>query len=258
MFLDFTAPFGLGFACERRHDMNVLVVNGSPRGAEGNTDVIARAFLDGACEAGAQAETVYLKDKKINHCTGCFACWTRTPGVCIHKDDMPELLEKMRWADCIVFATPLYVYTVSGLMKDFMDRVIPSVQPFIDVENGLSNHPSRYPKAKSIVLISNAGFPEQAHFSGLKETFRACFRSEEKPLAGMICCAAGPMLGVPELRPNCEWYLDAARLAGREVVEQGRIAAETQATLDRPLVDDPEMYAQVVNANWESMGLTRI
>ncbi len=123
--------------------MNVLLVNGSPRGAQGNTAILDRAFLEGAAEEGAACETVYLKDKTINYCTGCYTCWMKTPGVCIHRDDMPELLDKMRTANVMVFSTPLYIYTVSGLMKDFLDRILPLVHPFIDIRDGLCGHPAR-------------------------------------------------------------------------------------------------------------------
>lgn len=111
--------------------MRILAISGSPRGKNGNTERILRPFLEGARKAGAVTDTVYLKEKNINHCTGCYSCWTKTPGVCIHNDDMPGLLEKVCHADILVFVTPLYVYTVSGLMKDFMDRMLPLVKPFL-------------------------------------------------------------------------------------------------------------------------------
>jgi multimeric flavodoxin WrbA len=111
--------------------MKILAINGSPRGRRSNTDRILQPFLEGAREAGAETETVYLKDLKINHCLGCFTCWTKTPGVCVHKDDMAALFPKVRQADVVVYATPLYVFTVSGLMKDFMDRLLPLADPHI-------------------------------------------------------------------------------------------------------------------------------
>lgn len=240
--------------------MKVLVVNGSPRGAAGNTEVMIQKFLEGAREAGVTTDVVYLKDKKIAHCTGCFACWTKTPGVCVHKDDMPELLLKIRDADVVACATPLYVYTVTGLMKDFMDRLLPLAQPFFEIKNGVCMHPGRYEDSRfrKAVLISNCGFPEQSHFSGLKETFRTWFRGSSRELAGMICCAGGGMLSEPDMRDGLAWYLDAVRQAGREVVEQGSIAVETQLVLDKPLMEDQVLYANTVNAIWRSMGLTPI
>lgn len=234
--------------------MNILVVNGSPRGEDSNTKVLTDAFLAGAAEAGASAETVYLKGKHIEHCCGDFHCWLRTPGVCIHKDDMPELLEKMHNADMVVFASPLYIYTVTGMMKDFMDRMLPLADPHITVDSGTSDHPRRYENGpKQYVLISNCGFPEQDHFSGLKETFRRCFRGEAREISGMICCAGGETLRNPALGEGIQWYLDAVRQAGKEVTANGRISPETQAVIDRPLIEDQHAFAEMANAYFDSV-----
>ncbi|MCE5314075.1 MAG: GNAT family N-acetyltransferase [Armatimonadota bacterium] len=252
----------LTLSCYRKGDkpMNILVVNGSPRGAQGNTEVLVKAFLQGAHDAGAEFETIYLKDKKINHCIGCFDCWFKTPGICVFKDDMPELMAKVPKADMVVCAVPLYIYTVTGLMKDFMDRLLPLAQPFIDLRDGMSTHPSRDNNAalKSFVLISNCGFPEPEHFLGLKETIRCWFRGDDHTIAGMICCAGGSVLQVPELQDGIKWYIDAARQAGREVVENGRIADDTQSTLDQPLIKDQKLFADMANAQFSSMGIERI
>ena len=188
--------------------MNMLAVNGSPRGSKGNTEVILQAFLNGAIEAGAEAETIYLKDKTILHCIGCFTCWIKTPGVCVHKDDMPEILERMRGADLMVYAMPLYVYTVPGLFKDFLDRLIPLAQPFIERRGDHFLHPPRYGQGlRKSVLISNAGFPEGHHFDGLRKTFRLLTSGPDSDLIGEICCAGGPLLRVPELADGVRWYL---------------------------------------------------
>ena len=231
--------------------MKILAVNGSPRGKKSNTDRILQPFLEGARQAGAEAEMVYLQGKKINYCLGCFTCWTKTPGVCVHQDDMPPLLEKMRQADMIIYATPLYVFTVSAQMKTFMDRHIPLLDPHIIDRDGQYIHPMRYESAhEKVVLISNCGFPERHHFSGLVETFRRFTSFPDTDLTATILCPAGELLGPPAMREGLQWYTDAARRAGREVVEQGRITPETQQVLDRPLMD-PTIYSQMANAYWD-------
>lgn len=234
--------------------MKIMAINGSPRGERGNTDRILQPFLEGAREAGAETETIYLKDKKINHCVGCFACWSKTPGICIYKDDMPELLEKMRRADILVYATPLYVYTVSGLMKDFMDRIIPLLKPHIVKRGDQYIHPRRYEGEwpKRVVLISNCGFPERHHFSGLVETFRCFTSGPDMELSATILCPAGELLNVPELQESIQWYIEAAQRAGREFTEGGRITPGTQEVLDRDL-GDPEVYSRMANAHWDSV-----
>jgi multimeric flavodoxin WrbA len=240
--------------------MKILEINGSPRGEQGNTQVLAGEFLHGAREAGAETEVVYLKDKKIEHCTGCLDCMLKTPGVCRHHDDMSDLLLRVREADLLVYATPLYIYNVSGLMKDFMDRQFPLAQPFIDIKDGVCCHPLRYAdmRAKSVALISTCGFPDTESYSGLKETWRIQFRSGKRVMTAMICCAGGTVLHRAEIRGFFQWYLDAARKAGREVVERGHIDEATQAILDRSLIANKEMFASQFNAYLETMGLTRL
>jgi multimeric flavodoxin WrbA len=237
--------------------MKMLVVQGSPRGGHGNTEILAQAFVEGAKDAGAAAaDSVYLKEKNIKHCIGCFTCWTRTPGVCVHHDDMPELLLKVREADVLVLATPLYYFTVSGFMKGFMDRTLPLAQPFMEIKGGRCSHPPRYGSGlQHMVLISNCGFPEQSHFSGLKETFRTMVHGDGLDLKGMVCCAGGELLKAEETRASYEWYLDAVRKAGAEVVREGKISDATQALLDRPLMEDHALYAHHVNEHWLSMGV---
>jgi putative NADPH-quinone reductase len=235
------------------------VINGSPRGECGNTQVLVKEFLKGVKEVGAGTEIVYLKDKKIEHCVGCMDCMLRNPGACRHQDDMPDLIQRLREVDLLVYATPLYVFSFPGLMKDFMDRQLPMAQPFIDIKDGICIHPLRYPSAesKSVVLIATCGFPDTEHFSGLKETWRTSFRSGRRVMSGMICCAGGSMLQRTEARNAIQWYLDAVQKAGREVVEIGYIADGTQSILDRPLVSNKEVFVKHVNAYFEGMGLTR-
>jgi len=239
--------------------MKVLAINGSPNGAKGNTECVLQPFLAGAREAGAETEVIYLKDYEIKHCIGCFTCWAKTPGVCVHKDDMAGLLEKLRQAQVVVYATPLYVFTMSGLMKDFVDRIIPLAQPYIIKRGEHYIHPPRYPLAGDglgkVVLVSNSGYPERHHFSGLEETFRRWTDSPDEELAGVVCCAGGALLQSEAIRESTAWYIEAARQAGREVIAQGRISPETQEILDRPLIPDLDAYVGIVNAFWQSHGI---
>ena len=100
----------------------VLIISSSPR-KNGNSETLAASFAKGAREAGNQVETVYLREKQIGFCKGCFACLKL--GHCVIQDDAVEIAAKMHDADVLVFATPVYYYCVSGQLKTMLDRANP-------------------------------------------------------------------------------------------------------------------------------------
>ena len=100
----------------------VLIISGSPR-KEGNSDILCEQFQKGAEESGNTVEKVDLCKLKIGHCLACYGC--RGKGVCVQKDDMEELLDKMVQADVLVLATPVYFYSMDGQLKTMIDRTLP-------------------------------------------------------------------------------------------------------------------------------------
>ncbi len=100
----------------------VLILSASPRRG-GNSDTLCDEFLRGARDAGHEAEKVFLRDRKINYCTGCGVC--NSTHQCVQKDDMADVLDKMVSADVIVMATPVYFYTMDAQMKTLIDRTVP-------------------------------------------------------------------------------------------------------------------------------------
>lgn len=236
--------------------MNVLAINGSPRGKDSHTDFILQPFLEGARDAGASAETLYLRDHKIRPCTGCFSCWLVTPGQCILKDDMSSILEKILDTDVMVFATPLYNCSMSALMKAFHERQLPLVKPTVIInDQGEMAHPLRYPEkgVQKWVLISNAGLPETKHFDVLLENYKRLTTLHGgggyAELVGTILKGMGGAFTKAPADPGpLDWFFDACRKAGGEVVKEGRISAETQEILDRPLFNlTPRAYVDTLN-----------
>ena len=96
----------------------VRIISSSPRRG-GNSETLAAAFAEGAQAAGHQVETVYLREKQIGYCKGCFAC--HELGHCVLRDDAAAIIAKMHDADVLVFATPVYYYCVSGQLKTLLD-----------------------------------------------------------------------------------------------------------------------------------------
>ena len=101
---------------------NILVISASPRKG-GNSDVLCDEFIKGAQQAGHKVEKIFLRNFKVNYCTGCGVC--NSTHKCVQKDDMEEILNKMVAADVIVMATPVYFYTMNGQMKTLIDRTVP-------------------------------------------------------------------------------------------------------------------------------------
>jgi multimeric flavodoxin WrbA len=107
----------------------IFAINSSPRKEKGNTATLTNAFLEGAMEAGAETQIEYIFGQDIRPCIACYSCWTRTPGECSQKDDMKKMLDKVRESDIIVYSTPLYVWAMTGPMKNFIDRMLPLFNP---------------------------------------------------------------------------------------------------------------------------------
>lgn len=101
---------------------NVLVISGSPR-PQGNTYKITK-LIEEKIKALDEIAFEYLSLKKLNlqFCRGCLVCMKKGEDKCPCRDDSIELRDKMLSADGIIFISPVYVHTVSALMKNFYDR----------------------------------------------------------------------------------------------------------------------------------------
>lgn len=128
----------------------VVIITTSLR-AGSNSDILAKECERGAKEAGHDVELISLKGKEIKYCIGCLSC--QKTGSCVIKDDVSDILEKVRNAEVIVYATPLYYYGISGQMKTLLDRLNPlfsSEYAFRDVYmivTAAENEPSTFEKA---------------------------------------------------------------------------------------------------------------
>lgn len=100
----------------------VLIISASPR-PNGNSDTLANQFAKGAEESENEVLKINLQEKKINFCHACRAC--EKLGHCVQNDDMNEINNELMKADVIVFATPVYFYSMAGQLKTLIDRTLP-------------------------------------------------------------------------------------------------------------------------------------
>jgi multimeric flavodoxin WrbA/putative sterol carrier protein len=230
--------------------MKVIAINSSPR-AEGTskTGIMLDALVKGMLDAGAEVETVNLPQKKIKNCIGCFTCWTKTPGVCIHKDDMSnELFPKWLEADLAVYATPLYHYTVNATLKAFIERTLPILEPFFQKVDGRTSHPLRQMPPRTVIL-SVAGFPEASVFYQLSSYVRFLFH---QGLVAEIYRPGAELLAQPGLSETRADVLEATTQAGRELVQSGKISPATMERITQPIGGDFESFAKMGNAFWKT------
>lgn len=232
--------------------MKVMAINSSPRAGSGEskTELMLNSLMEGMRQAGAQVDLVNLRDKKVRYCQGCFTCWTKTPGICIHKDDMTnELFPKWLEADLAVYASPLYHFHINAHMKTFIERTLPVLEPFlIEGENGATRHPLRYEKFPASVFLSVAGFPEMRIFDQLSAWARYIYKDG---LKAEIYRPAAELLSTPLGKNKGPAILQATEQAGREIIESGMVSSQTMEAITQPMGDSKDIGA-MANMFWRT------
>lgn len=106
--------------------MKVMAFNGSPR-KKWNTATLLENALEGAKSEGAETELIHLYDLAYKGCKSCFACKTKNGnsyGQCAVNDELTPILRKVEKSDAIILGSPIYLGTVTGEMRSFMERLL--------------------------------------------------------------------------------------------------------------------------------------
>ncbi len=233
--------------------MKVLALNASPRSSEqSKTGLMLNCLIKGMRDAGAEVEQVELREKTIKHCKGCFTCWTKTPGTCIHKDDMSkDLFPKWLESDLVVYATPLYNYAMTATLKAFIERTLPSNQPFFEIHDGRMFHPLRH-KVPAVVILSVSGMPDEDHFGALSTHVRYLYASPGRRLLAEIYRPAAEAMTSPFFKEQLDDILDATKQAGRELVRTMQVSPDTLKRITQSLID-AESFVKVANETWKAL-----
>jgi multimeric flavodoxin WrbA/putative sterol carrier protein len=229
--------------------MKILALNSSPRiKGQSKTELMLSHLIAGMEKAGAQVEVVHLRNKKIKNCVGCFSCWTKSPGRCIHRDDMSEeLFPKFIESDIAIYATPLYHYTMNAVLKAFIERTLPVLEPFIQDKKGVSYHPLRL-KHPVVVVLSVAGFSEMLVFDQLSNHMRFMYNK------GLIAEIYRPAAEAFVLGPNRKVrddILSALTQAGEELVKNMKVEQQTMERIIQP-IGDKKVMARAANIFWKT------
>ena len=231
--------------------MNIVVINAAPRMESGNTHLILSPFMEGLRSAGAEVDPVVLNRMKIERCIGCFTCYAKTPGVCIHQDDVPALVRRIAASDAIVLATPLYVDGMTALAKTFIDRLVAWIDPHFIEKDGRIRHPLRKALPKKIFLASVCGYPGLENFDPLllyMERFATNFHAEFT--GALLRPAVFSILMHRKYPDRIRAVLDAVRAAGAELVRDGRVSRLTFEAAAADICSTAELV-DTANAYWD-------
>jgi len=133
--------------------MKVLVIVGSSR-SKGNTYKITQQLEEKIKELGkVKFSYIFLKETNLEQCRGCFACVTKGEHLCPIKDDRVKIEAQMLNSDGVIFASPVYVFNVTALMKNFIDRF------------GYASHRPLFFNQSAMAVATSSG-------GGLKETLK--------------------------------------------------------------------------------------
>ncbi len=137
--------------------LKVIGINGSPR-KKWNTATLIKKALEGSESKGAEAELINLYDLNFKGCKSCFSCRTKgskSYGKCAMNDDLTPILKNIEESDALVLGSPIYLGTITGEMKSFLERLI---FPYLTYTNPPQ---SLFPKKINSMFIFTMGIPEE-------------------------------------------------------------------------------------------------
>lgn len=135
----------------------ILVITGSPR-KNGNSDILADAFIEGALQAGHVVDRFDGGRKKIRGCIACDKCFSRGTA-CAVNDDFNEVAPLIAEADVVVLSSPLYYFSFTAQIKAVIDKLYcfnSSPEPL---------------KAKESVLLACGETTDLTDFDGMTKTY---------------------------------------------------------------------------------------
>ena len=231
--------------------MKMIVVSAAPRMEKGNTQALLTPFLVGAKQRGAVVDFVTLRKKNIKQCIGCFNCYAVTPGQCVHHDDMAELTDRVRNADTMVLASPVYLDGLTSFAKTFLDRMVVFLDPHFAEDSMGFIHPLRWNFPKRLFLFSVCGYPGMFNFDPVVQHMERVARNFHTEFAGALLRPAVFSIHLTGKYPEkVRAVIDAVRRAGEELVLHGKPSQETLEAAAADICSQEELM-KTANSYWD-------
>jgi len=123
--------------------MRITILNGNPDpGSAAFESYLDR--LTAVLSPGHEVTRLDLRSLDIKYCNGCFGCWVKQPGECLVPDDSRDVRRAVIHADFVLLASPLRMGFASAVLKKMMDKFIPLIHPYFEVDHGEAHHRGRY------------------------------------------------------------------------------------------------------------------
>ena len=134
--------------------MKITILNGSPEISPFDTYL---STLKGMLESkGHDVTQLDLRDLELRYCTGCFGCWVKDPGECLFEDESIAVRRAVIHSDYTLWAAPLRMGFPSALLKKAMDKFLPLIHPYFEVDHGEAHHRPRYDRYPRLGLLVGA------------------------------------------------------------------------------------------------------
>ena len=234
--------------------MKIVAINASHRGDKGFTQFLIDRIASGAAREGASFETIVLSKHRINRCTACQICHTQKSYLkCVYEkqDDVQEIFDKMRNADIIIFATPVYIFNMSGLLKIFLDRMNStgdSGKLKLSKSGLFFHHIDQELCSKPFVLLVCCDNMEDETPKNVISYFRTYSKFMDAPMVGTLVRKSGKLIGhgkSPEKEkqyPKVYDVYEAFQQAGRELATRGKIHPKTQRRASQHILNIPPVF----------------
>ncbi|MEQ8175826.1 MAG: flavodoxin family protein [Syntrophomonadaceae bacterium] len=183
--------------------MKIITINGSPKGRDSTSKIMIDAFTKYLDDCDIVHIT--LAENDLQHCQGCYSCWINGSG-CVIDDDFGKIFALADGANLIVFASPVYFKNVTGLFKNFIDRLTSTGSP----------HVEKTGESPKFVMLSNCGFPYESEFEVISLWIKRFSASMNSPLLGEFYFPGGKRLKEPT--GEAALYLDNLSQSGKNIV----------------------------------------
>jgi multimeric flavodoxin WrbA len=131
--------------------MKITIINGNPEPS--GFDFYLAQVQTALANSGHTVTRLDLRDLPLRYCVGCWGCWVKTPGECVARDASLEIDRAVINADFVLWAAPLKMGFPAALLKMALDKHLPLIHPYMEVDQGEAHHLKRYARSPRVGLL---------------------------------------------------------------------------------------------------------